>query len=111
MGESSSRERDLVLAPNEYAFISDQTKGNINVYVGPFKTSLANTDQPVIFNSESKRFERCLLEQSISVFATAPEGWYLVMKNPPKDSHQPKNGTVSNLTELEIGHKVNRKST
>lgn len=107
MGESSSRERDLVLAPNEYAFISDQTKGNINVYVGPYKTSLANTDQPVIFNSESKRFERCLLEQSISVFATAPEGWYLVMKNPPKDGNQPKNGTVSNLTELEIGHKVN----
>lgn len=107
MGESSSRERDLVLAPNEYAFISDQTKGNINVYVGPYKTSLANTDQPVIFNAESKRFERCLLEQSISVFATAPEGWYLVMKNPPKDGNQPKNGTVSNLTELEIGHKVN----
>jgi hypothetical protein len=30
-----TRERDLVLAPNEFAFISDQTKGNINVYVGP----------------------------------------------------------------------------
>jgi major vault protein len=107
MGEASSRERDLVLAPNEFAFISDQTKGNINVYVGPFKTSLANTDQPVVFNAESKRFEHRLLEQSISVFATAPEGWYLVMKNPPKDGNQPKNGTVSSLTELEVGHKVN----
>jgi major vault protein len=33
------RERDLVLAPNEFAFILDETKGNINVYVGPHKTS------------------------------------------------------------------------
>ena len=57
-----SRERDLVLAPNEYAFISDQTKGNINVYVGPYKTSLANTDQPVYFDASSKRFIRCSLE-------------------------------------------------
>ncbi|MBF0406718.1 MAG: hypothetical protein HQM10_05155 [Candidatus Riflebacteria bacterium] len=107
MPENSSRERDLVLAPNEFAFISDQTKGNINVYVGPYKTSLANTDQPVIFNDESKRFERCHLEQAIQVFATAPEGWYVILKNPCKDSVQPKTGTVNNLAELKIGKKVN----
>lgn len=107
MGEST-RERDLVLAPNEYAFISDQTKGNINVYVGPYKTSLANTDQPVGFNESSKRFERCSLEQSTQIFATAPEGWYIVLKNPAKDGAPPKNGTVNNLPELDIGHKVNR---
>ena len=38
------RERDLVLAPNEFAFILDETKGNVIAYVGPHKTSLANTD-------------------------------------------------------------------
>lgn len=103
----STRERDLVLAPNEFAFISDQTKGNINVYVGPYKTSLANTDQPVTFNEQSKRFERCTLEVATSVFATAPEGWYLVMKNPAKDGAHPKTGTVSNMAELNIGRKVN----
>ena len=85
MAENSSRERDLVLAPNEYAFISDQTKGHIIVYVGPCKTSLANTDQPVFFNDQTKRFDRCLLEQAISPFAIAPEGWYIVLKNPAKD--------------------------
>ena len=48
MGDNDrDRARDLVLAPNEFAFISDETKGNINVYVGPHKTSLANTDRPV----------------------------------------------------------------
>lgn len=107
MGENSSRERDLVLAPNEYAFISDQTKGHIIVYVGPCKTSLANTDQPVFFNDQSKRFERCLLEQAIIPFAIAPEGWYIVLKNPARDSANPKTATSSNLPELQVGKKVN----
>lgn len=107
MGDNSSRERDLVLAPNEFAFISDQTKGNINVYVGPYKTSLANTDQPVFFNEDSKRFERCNLEQAMSIFATAPEGWYITLKNPPREGNQPKTGTVNSLPDLQVGHKVN----
>jgi major vault protein len=101
------RERDLVLAPNEYAFISDETKGNINVYVGPHKTSLANTDRPVVFNDKSKRFDRCSLEQAIQVFSVSPEGWYLVLKNPAKDASHPRTGALNNLPELNIGRKVN----
>lgn len=101
------RERDLVLAPNEFAFISDETKGNINVYVGPHKTSLANTDRPVVFNDSSKRFDRCSLEHAIQVFSVSPEGWYLVLKNPAKDRSHPRTGALNNLPELNIGRKVN----
>lgn len=101
------RERDLVLAPNEFAFISDETKGNINVYVGPHKTSLANTDRPVVFNDRTKRFDRCSLEQATQIFSVAPEGWYLVLKNPAKDSSHPRTGALNNLPELNIGRKVN----
>ncbi len=104
---SDNRTRDLVLAPNEFAFISDQTKGNINVYVGPYKSSLANTDQPVFFNSRSKRFDACNLERATALFATAPEGWYVVLKNPPKDQEPPKRGTVNGLVHLDVGHKIN----
>lgn len=107
MSNGGSRERDLVLAPNEFAFISDQTKGNINAYVGPYKTSLANTDQPVAFNERTKRFEDCSLEESTQLFATAPEGWYVVLKNPASDGTNPKTGTVNGLHDLEVGHKVN----
>jgi major vault protein len=103
----ANRERDLVLAPNEYAFISDQTKGNINVYVGPYKTSLANTDKPVLFDPESKMFVKCSLDESTQTFTIAPEGWYVVLKNPPRDGAQPKTGTSNNLGELNIGRKVN----
>jgi major vault protein len=107
MPEERQRERDLILSPNEFAFISDQTKGNINVYVGPYKASLSNTDQPIIFNEHSKRFEKCSLENSIQTFAIAPEGWYLILKNPSKDMSHPKTGTVNNMGELSVGHKVN----
>lgn len=107
MPENTNRERDLVLAPNEYCLISDQTKGHIVVYVGPYKTSLANTDQPVVFNNAEKRFERTTLEQAISVFSTAPEGWYLVLKNPAKDGVQPPHFGSNSLPELRVGHKVN----
>jgi major vault protein len=102
-----NRERDLVLAPNEYAYISDQTKGHVIAYVGPYKTSLANTDKPVTFDETSKRFKLCNLEEAIVNFATAPEGWYIILKNPSKDGNQPKIGTSNNLPELEIGRKVN----
>ncbi len=102
-----ARERDLVLAPNEYAFIADETKGNINAYIGPYKSSLANTDQPVVFNVKSKRFKRCSLEEAICRFAVAPVGWYLVLKNPSQGGDQPKTGAINNLAELEVGRKVN----
>lgn len=101
------RERDLVLAPNEYAYIADETKGNINAYIGPYKSSLANTDQPVVFNLGTKRFERCSLEQAVLTFAVAPVGWYLVLKNPTDDGAHPKTGAINNLVELEVGRKVN----
>jgi major vault protein len=108
MGDNDrGRERDLVLAPNEFAFISDETKGNINVYVGPHKTSLANTDRPVVFNNESKRFDRCSLEQATQTLAVAPEGWYLVLKNPARDGSHPRTGALNNLPELNVGRKVN----
>jgi len=104
---NNNRERDLVLAPNEYAYILDQTKGHIIAYVGPFKTSMANTDQPVYFNEEIKRFIVCNMEQSIKSFTTVPEGWYVMLKNPPQDGQQPVSGTSNSLTKLNIGRKVN----
>jgi len=104
---SSQRERDLVLAPNEFAYISDQTKGHIIAYVGPFKTSMANTDQPVYFDQTSKRFIMCSLEDAIKNFTVAPEGWYIELKNPAKDGNQPNKGTSNNAPDLAVGRKVN----
>jgi major vault protein len=104
---AENRERDLVLAPNEFAFISDQTKGNIIAYVGPYKTSMANTDKPVYFNKKTKIFEICELDKSIQTFTACPEGWYIILKNPAVDAKPPQIGTSNQLVTLNIGRKVN----
>jgi major vault protein len=101
------QERDLVVAPNEYAYVSDQTKGNINVHVGPLKTSLAGTDQLVLFDYKNKRFMNSTLPSAIQTFATAPEGWYIVLKNPAIDGNQPVSGKAENLRDLAVGRKIN----
>lgn len=107
MSEHQTKERDLILAPNEFCFVSDATKGNVNVYVGPHKTSLADTDQPVVFDAKTKRFQQRILKEAVQTFQIAPEGWYVVLKNPAQNNEQPKVGTVNNLHDLNIGRKVN----
>ncbi len=104
---ANERERDLVLAPNQYAYISDQTKGHIVAYVGPFKTSMANTDQPVYFDNNKKKFVNCVLDEAIKAFTIVPEGWYAALKNPAVDGIQPNHGTANNQPKLNIGRKVN----
>ncbi|MHB2020471.1 MAG: hypothetical protein ACYCW6_26345, partial [Candidatus Xenobia bacterium] len=105
---AEGRERDLVLAPNEYAYILDETKGHVVAYVGPHKTSLANTDRPVAFDAPSRRFNRCTLEEAITPFPFAEEGWYVVLENPARegDEEHPKSGP-STLPRLTLGRKVN----
>lgn len=48
MGNDVRGGGDLVLAPGEYAFVLDSTKGQVSTIVGPNKVSLSNTDQPLV---------------------------------------------------------------
>ncbi|MCX4268575.1 MAG: hypothetical protein OSJ62_07900 [Lachnospiraceae bacterium] len=101
------RERDLVLNPNEYAYVLDKTKGLISCVVGSYKMSLSTSDALVVFNERSKRFEEVGFEKAITTFTTAPENWYVVLKNPAVDHRHPVPGTANSLPELQIGKKVN----
>ncbi|MCC7537374.1 MAG: hypothetical protein IT379_14220, partial [Deltaproteobacteria bacterium] len=107
MEDRRPRERELVLAPNEYAYVLDVTKGHVNCYVGPNKTSLAQTDQPVLFDAETRRFVPVESREAVSLFATAPANWYLVLESPAKDGSHPPAGVASHLVELSIGRRVN----
>lgn len=100
------RERELVLAPNEFAWVLDTTKGHINCYVGPNKTSLAQTDQPVVFNPATKRFDHVDLSLAVQLFPTAPSNWYMVLKNPARNGTRPNAGVANSMMELEVGRKV-----
>ena len=106
---AEGRERDLVLAPNEYAFILDETKGNVIAYVGPHKTSMANTDRPVIFDEKNRRFKKANLDEAIKQFPFAEESWYIVLENPAKaeeEEKHPRSGPNS-LPRLVSGCKIN----
>lgn len=101
-------QKDLVLSINEYAYVLDRTKGNVLCHVGPTKTSLSQSDELVRFDSRSKKFLPCGYNEAISLFASAPENWYLVLKNPTKSGRRPTVGTSNNLPEdIEVGRKIN----
>lgn len=107
MAEERTRERDLILANGESAFIQDTTKGNVNCYVGPYKASLSATDQPVVFNQKTNRFETSILESAKTSFCNIKQNFYAILENPEKDNQFPKTGTVNNSSELQFGKKVN----
>lgn len=102
------RDRDLIIAQSQYAFVLDKTKGIIGVCVGPFKTSLAGTDQPVRYDEDKREFVDCEIAQAIKQFPLAKDGSYLVLENPAKqkDDKYPKQGS-SGMEELDYGRKVN----
>jgi major vault protein len=100
-------ERELVLAPNEFTFVLDTTKGLITCYVGPHKPSLSSTDSTVLFDERKKRFVPVSLDNAVQTFRTAPENWYMVMKNPAKDGTHPNQAAANSSPGLQIGKKVN----
>ncbi|MBU2615470.1 MAG: SPFH domain-containing protein [Bacteroidota bacterium] len=105
-----SADKDLVLAPGEYAYILDTTKGNVSVIVGPNKTSMSGTDATVLWNPGSRRFQKCNMEEAIQACPDAPEGYYMVLENPAdlssKEEH-PKDGGSSTTVGLQTGRTVN----
>lgn len=104
----SELQKDLVLSINEYAYVLDKTKGNVSCWVGPVKTSLSTSDELVRFNEITKQFEGSSYDKAVSLFTTAPENWYCILKNPAENDKHPTAGTANSLPEkVSIGKKVN----
>lgn len=105
----NARQRDFVLNMNEFAYILSKTDGNIKCAVGPFQTSLSQQEVPVLFNTKSKKFEECNdYERAKQLFVSAPEGWYIVLKNPTEDNRHPEQGRANVCaTNIKIGKKIN----
>ena len=94
---AENMQKDLVLSINEYAYVLDETKGHVSCLVGPTKMSLSQSDKLVRFNSRTKAFEQCGYSSAISLFTTAPENWYVILKNPMKDNRHPQAGASNTL--------------
>jgi major vault protein len=112
MGQNTNYERDLVLDPSTFAYVQDRSQGEVGIYVGPFKVSLGETDQPVVFDPEIKRFVSKSLDKAIQGMIIAPESWYVIIKNPAlqTDGSLKLPGIGKNASkdvELTIGRKIN----
>ena len=107
-GSGTPRQRDLVLSTNEFCFIQSKTNGQIKTYTGPIMVTISQQKSMVVFNNKTKRFEETGdFEKARQIFTSAPEGWYVVLKNPAKDSTHPDAAKAMNSPELNIGKKIN----
>lgn len=105
--DERGNKRDLVLAPSEYAYMQDVTKGVIKTYTGPTVINPTAQERPLSFDGEAKKFEPCNLEEAVQQSAMAPEGHYLILKNPSVKGDHPPPGGVYPAPELEMGRTIN----
>lgn len=103
----TTRSEDLTLAPNEFALVLDRTNGVVHTYCGPSNTSLSAQEVPVIFDEKQKRFVTTEMSKARQLKRLAPEGWYIILKNPAVTGQQPEDKKKGGLPELLVGHKVN----
>lgn len=103
-----NRQRDLVLSTNEFCFLQSKTNGAIKTYTGPITMTISAQESLVVFNAKTKKFEETQdFEKAKQLFISAPEGWYVVLKNPATDNSHPEAAKAVNSPDLEIGRKIN----
>ena len=106
--DERTTKRDLVLAPSEYAYMQDVTKGIVKTYTGP---TVINPDGARAGPSCSTRprscSEPCTLEEAVQQIAIAPEGYYVILKNPAQKADHPPAGGVYPAPDLDVGRKIN----
>ena len=108
-GSTMGRQRDLVLSVNEFCFLQNKTDGSIKSHVGPTTITISQQETLVTFDSKSKKFiETSNFDQAKQLFVSAPEGWYVILKNPTTDNRYPEAGKA-NITPstMVIGKKIN----
>ena len=107
-GGMNRQQRDLVLSINEFCFLQNKTNGSIKSQVGPLTTTISQQEALVTFNTKTKKFEECLdFEKAKQLFISAPEGWYVILKNPTSNGEYPESGKANASPAIKIGTKVN----
>jgi major vault protein len=111
MANDRSPERsDLVLNPNEFVFVQERSKGVVSVNVGPFRSTMSETDQAVLWDSTTRRFVRADQQAAVQIFVTANDGQYVVLANPVpgNEPYYPEVGRSSSAISLATGRRVVR---
>ena len=104
----NSRQRDLVLAANEFCYLQNKTNGVIKTYTGPITMTISAQEALVIFDEKTKQFrETDIFEDAKQLLVSPPENWYVVLKNPSEGNIHPEAGKAVISPNLEIGKKIN----
>ncbi len=107
MSQTVEMKRDLVLAPGEYAYLQDETRGQIKTHVGPTVINQTAQDRPVVYDPNTQTFRRCKLEEAVMKSPLASEGAYIVLENPAVENQKPEEGNARPTPVLKVGRKVN----
>lgn len=106
-GVPVARQKDFVLAMNEYCYVLNKTSGKITTRVGPTTITTSAQDALIVFNTKTKKFEEISdFEKAKKLFVSAPEGWYVILKNPAENGSHPPVGMSEN-PDIVVGKKVN----
>lgn len=104
----SMRQKDLVLAPNEFCLLQSKTNGVIKTCTGPLMTTISQQEALVVFDSKTKKFKEIPnSDNAKQLFINAPENWYVILKNPTENGTYPEMGKSMIAPALNIGQKVN----
>ena len=103
------RQRDVVLSINEFCFLQNKTNGSIKSHVGPLTMTISAQEALVVFDEKTKKFtEVSDFERAKQLFVSAPEGWYVILKNPTSDNQYPEAAKANvSPASITIGKKVN----
>ena len=106
---SMGRQRDVVLSINEFCFLQNKTNGSIKSHVGPLTMTISAQEALVVFDEKTKKFtEVSDFERAKQLFVSAPEGWYVILKNPTADNQYPEAAKANiSPSSITIGKKVN----
>src|SRR5262249_969004 len=103
----TENKRDLVLPPGSYAYMQDVTKGVVKTYSGPTVINPTAQERPVIYEAASNTFRSVTsLEDAMRISPIAAEGYYIILRNPPKPNKHPDEGRAQPSAELETGRAI-----
>ncbi len=106
--QKRSSSNELVLNPGEYAFLQDNTKGNVQTFVGPIVITQTGQLRPILFKED--RFSETSLQDAAVRCVLAHKGEYLILDNPTKEGEGLKHPVIANnntsAPDLRYGEKI-----
>lgn len=99
----SEHSREILLAPQQYAFMQKEGSGSLTVHVGPGAIAATQQDVPIVYDQKGRKYSKRSLDQAVQECPRAGEGEYVILENPSEDGSFPPTSSNSNAKKLKIG--------